>query len=191
MNPISLPSSSAEFSLGKVILWIPDRSWSDLSDLSDLFWYNPYNPPGFQLLIFSTFIHLHLSFIFIALNILESLNFGGNETMLPPVPNPSDFGITSDYGFLPPELPLEILPDTYYAKWENIIGNLHHLILSKRLQSVVDRLPILSVTHLQTDAEWRRAYVILVFILHGYVWGGNTPTEVPAHPPYWSPSKKK
>ncbi|KAF7529119.1 hypothetical protein PCG10_008891 [Penicillium crustosum] len=97
--------------------------------------------------------------------------------MLPPVPNPSDFGITSDYGFLPPELPLEILPDTYYAKWENIIGNLHHLILSKRLQSVVDRLPILSVTHLQTDAEWRRAYVILVFILHGYVWGGNTPTE--------------
>lgn len=102
--------------------------------------------------------------------------------MLPPVPNPSEFGITPDYGFLSPELPLEILPDTYYAKWENIIGNLHPLILSKRLQSAVDHLPILSVAHLQTDAEWRRAYVILVFILHGYVWGGNSPTEVPAHP---------
>lgn len=98
--------------------------------------------------------------------------------MLPPVPNPSEFGITPDYGFLSPELPLEVLPDPYYAEWENIIRNLHPLILSKRLQSVVHHLPILSVTHLQTDPEWRRAYVILVFILHGYVWGGNSPTEV-------------
>lgn len=106
--------------------------------------------------------------------------------MLPPVPNPSEFGITPDYGFLSPELPLEVLPDPYYAKWENIIGNLHPLILSKRLQSAVDHLPLLSVTHLQTDAEWRRAYVILVFILHGYVWGGNSPTEVS----YWSLQKR-
>lgn len=102
--------------------------------------------------------------------------------MLPPVPNPAEFGITSDYGFLSPELPLEVLPDPYYAEWEMIIGNLHPLILSKRLHSIVDHLPILSVEHLQTEAEWRRAYVILVFILHGYVWGGSSPTEVPAHP---------
>ncbi|KGO73715.1 Indoleamine 2,3-dioxygenase [Penicillium italicum] len=97
--------------------------------------------------------------------------------MLPPVPNPAEFGITSDYGFLSPELPLEVLPDPYYAEWEMIIGNLHPLILSKRLHSIVDNLPTLSVTHLQTEAEWRRAYVILVFILHGYVWGGDSPTE--------------
>jgi indoleamine 2,3-dioxygenase len=102
--------------------------------------------------------------------------------MLPPVPNPAEFGITSDYGFLSPELPLEVLPDPYYAEWEMIIGNLQPLLLSKRLRSIVDQLPILSVTHLRTDAEWRRAYVILVFILHGYVWGGDSPTEVPAHP---------
>jgi indoleamine 2,3-dioxygenase len=62
------------------------------------------------------------------------------------------------------------------------MGWLQPLLLSKRLRSIVDQLPILSVTHLQTDAEWRRAYVILVFILHGYVWGGDSPTEVPAHP---------
>ena len=102
--------------------------------------------------------------------------------MLPPVPNPTEFGIPSDYVFLSPELPLEVLPDPYYAEWEMIIGNLQPLLLSKRLRSIVDQLPILSVTHLQTDAEWRRAYVILVFILHGYVWGGDSPTEVPAHP---------
>jgi indoleamine 2,3-dioxygenase len=98
--------------------------------------------------------------------------------MLPPVPNPSDYGITSDYGFLSPELPLEVLPDPYYAKWESIAHNLQALILSKRLRTMVESLPILSTSHLQTDVEWRRAYVVLVFMLHGYVWSGNRPAEV-------------
>lgn len=98
--------------------------------------------------------------------------------MLPPVPSPADYGITPDYGFLAPELPLEMLPDPYYAKWETIVQNLQALILSKNLRVVVDRLPILSTSHLQTDAEWRRAYVVLVFILHSYVWSGKCPTEV-------------
>lgn len=98
--------------------------------------------------------------------------------MLPPVPSPADYGITPGYGFLSAELPLEVLPDPYYAKWETIVQNLQALILSKSLRPMVDRLPILSTSHLQTDAEWRRAYVVLVFILHGYVWSGNCPTEV-------------
>ncbi|KAJ5561265.1 hypothetical protein N7535_004268 [Penicillium sp. DV-2018c] len=97
--------------------------------------------------------------------------------MLPPVPDAADFGITPDYGFLPPELPLQVLPDPYYAKWESILANLHALILSKRLRLMVDHLPILSTSKLRTDAEWRRAYVALVFILHGYVWGGDRPAE--------------
>lgn len=99
--------------------------------------------------------------------------------MLPPVPSPAEYGITPEYGFLSPELPLEILPDPYYAKWEKIVQNLQALILSKGLRLMVERLPILSTSHLQSDAEWRRAYVVLVFILHGYVWSGNYPEEVP------------
>jgi indoleamine 2,3-dioxygenase len=98
--------------------------------------------------------------------------------MLPPIPNAADFGITPDCGFLPAELPLQVLPDPYYAKWESILANLHALILSKRLRVMVDHLPILSTSNLRTEAEWRRAYVVLVFILHGYVWVGDRPAEV-------------
>ncbi|KAJ5593971.1 uncharacterized protein N7459_000179 [Penicillium hispanicum] len=97
--------------------------------------------------------------------------------MLPPVPSPADYGISPEHGFLSPEPPLEVLPDPYYAKWEAIAANLQPLLLSKRARGLIDRLPILSTAKLQTDAEWRRAYVVLVFILHGYVWGGDRPAE--------------
>lgn len=98
--------------------------------------------------------------------------------MLPPVPSPADYGISPDHGFLSPDAPLEVLPDPYYAKWEAIAANLQPLLLSKRIRAVVARLPILSTAHLATDAEWRRAYVVLVFMLHGHVWGGDRPAEV-------------
>lgn len=98
--------------------------------------------------------------------------------MLPPVPNLADYGISPERGFLPSEPPLEILPDPYYTKWEAIVSNLQALLLSRRIRQTVDRLPILSTAYLRTECEWRRAYVILVFILHGYVWGGNKPAEV-------------
>lgn len=103
--------------------------------------------------------------------------------MLPPVPSPLDYGISPENGFLSPEPPLEVLPDPYYAKWEAIAANLQPLLLSKRVRGIVDRLPVLSTEYLRTDAEWRRAYVVLVFILHGYVWGGDRPAEVstPSH----------
>ncbi|KAJ5153511.1 Indoleamine 2-3-dioxygenase [Penicillium canariense] len=97
--------------------------------------------------------------------------------MLPPVPSPAAYGISPDQGFLPPEPPLETLPDLFYAKWEEIAANLQPLLLSRRIRAVVDRMPLLSTVHLHTDAEWRRAYVVLVFILHGYVWGGDRPAE--------------
>jgi indoleamine 2,3-dioxygenase len=98
--------------------------------------------------------------------------------MLPPVPSLAAYGISPEQGFLSPEPPLECLPDLYYAKWEAVVANLQPLLLSKRIRPVVDRLPILSTEHLHTDAEWRRAYVVLVFMLHSYVWGGDRPAEV-------------
>ncbi|OGM47649.1 indoleamine 2 [Aspergillus bombycis] len=39
-------------------------------------------------------------------------------------------------------------------------------------------MPILSVLHLQTEPEWRRAYVLLTFMLHGYIWGCPNPVEI-------------
>ena len=98
--------------------------------------------------------------------------------MIPPIPTLQDYGISPSHGFLPMELPLDVLPDPYYGRWEAIASNLQALILSKRLRGVIDRLPILSTVHLQHPAEWRRAYSILSFMTHAYIWGGDRPEEV-------------
>ncbi|KAK8215408.1 Indoleamine 2,3-dioxygenase [Zalaria obscura] len=97
--------------------------------------------------------------------------------MLPSIPQLSDYDVSKDYGFLPQEPPLESLPQAYYRPWENVARNLQGLILTKRIRGVVDNLPILSTTYLETDAEWRRAYMVLAFISHAYVWGGDRPAE--------------
>lgn len=98
--------------------------------------------------------------------------------MLAPIPALADYGISPDHGFLPSEPPLEALPDPYYAKWEWIASNLESLQHSGRMRDVVNRLPILQTKYLHSEDEWRRAYVVLTFMLHGYVWGGKTPEEV-------------
>lgn len=98
--------------------------------------------------------------------------------MIPAVPKLGDYGISPQYGFLPMELPLEVLPDTYYNRWEAIVANLQALLLSKRLKGVIHQLPVLSTSRLQHPAEWRRAYVLLSFMTHAYIWGGDKPEEV-------------
>ncbi|KAI1404257.1 Indoleamine 2,3-dioxygenase [Hypoxylon fuscum] len=97
--------------------------------------------------------------------------------MRPPIPVLSDYGISPNHGFLPDVLPLTRLPDPYYNKWESVGANLQNLILSKRLRGVIDRLPVLSTIGLEHDAEWRRAYMLLTFFAHGYIWGGDTPCD--------------
>lgn len=97
--------------------------------------------------------------------------------MLPPVPALADYGISPTHGFLPDVLPLSRLPDPYYNKWEAIVANLQALVLSRRLRGVVDRLPVLSTIGLEHDAEWRRAYSLLGFMAHAYIWGGDKPSD--------------
>lgn len=97
--------------------------------------------------------------------------------MLPPIPALSDYGISPNHGFLPDVLPLTRLPDPYYNKWESIAANLQALLLSKRLRGVIDRLPVLSTIGLEHDSEWRRAYSLLCFMAHAYIWGGDIPSE--------------
>lgn len=69
------------------------------------------------------------------------------------------------------------MPDPVYEKWEKIVANLQSLLLSKRLRTVIDKLPIIPATHLYTESEWRRAYTVLIFLAHGYIWGGDKPAE--------------
>ncbi len=98
--------------------------------------------------------------------------------MIPPAPILEEYGISPRYGFLPMELPLEVLPNPYYSRWEAVASNLHALILSRRLRGVIRVLPILSTSRLQHPAEWRRAYMLLAFMTHAYIWGGDRPEEV-------------
>ncbi|KAA6407755.1 MAG: indoleamine 2 [Lasallia pustulata] len=97
--------------------------------------------------------------------------------MIPPIPLLDDYELSPHYGFLPMELPLEVLPDPYYNRWEAVTRNLQALLLSGRLRGVVDRLPVLLTSRLQHAAEWRRAYHILAFVAHAYIWGGDKPAE--------------
>ena len=98
--------------------------------------------------------------------------------MIPPLPLLDEYGISPEYGFLPRELPLDLLPDPYYNRWETVVANMQALLLSKRLRGIVDSSPVLSTSRLQHPAEWRRAYMLLAFTMHAYIWGGDKPEEV-------------
>lgn len=98
--------------------------------------------------------------------------------MIPPLPRLADYDISPQYGFLPSSIPLDVLPDAYYQPWETIARNLQSLILSKRLRRVVEALPVLDTDLLLTEAEWRRAYSLLGFVAHAYIWGGERPADV-------------
>jgi len=56
--------------------------------------------------------------------------------------------------------------------------NLPSYLEVRTLRDHIDRLPTLSLDHLKTEAEQRRAYLILTFFVHAYVWGGDVPAEV-------------
>jgi len=89
-----------------------------------------------------------------------------------------DYGVSFQKGFLPSEEPLKVLPSSYYQPWETIIQEIPKLIRTFELRQEVDRLPVLSTEYLETEREWQRAYVILCFMTHGYIWGGERPSEV-------------
>lgn len=84
----------------------------------------------------------------------------------------------SDNGFLPPSLPLARLPDPYYAPWETIIVRLPALLRDNDLRNEVSKLATLSTDRLTTEGEWRRAYLILAFLTHGYIWGEDKAVDV-------------
>jgi len=93
----------------------------------------------------------------------------------------AEFGVSPRHGFLPEELPLRRLSDPYYASWEDIIEQLPSLLKRKTLRSHVDQLSVLSTSHLMSLREWQRAYQVLSFLTHGYIWNsaeGGGPSEV-------------
>ncbi|UKZ78667.1 hypothetical protein TrVFT333_006413 [Trichoderma virens FT-333] len=92
------------------------------------------------------------------------------------VPPLSAYGLSKDCGFLS-SAPVPALADPYYAEWESILARLQPLLQNGGLRAAVDDLPILSTLLLQTELQWKRAYLLLVSMLQGYVWSGAEPSE--------------
>ena len=87
----------------------------------------------------------------------------------------------SKKGFLPARTPLDRLPDPLYRPWEDILPQLPDLLERGELHRSVEKLDILSTQGLRTEDQWRRAYVVLSFLAHAYIWGGEKASEVRAH----------
>uniref|UniRef100_A0A8C6UR20 Indoleamine 2,3-dioxygenase 1 n=1 Tax=Neogobius melanostomus TaxID=47308 RepID=A0A8C6UR20_9GOBI len=95
--------------------------------------------------------------------------------------------LPSDLSDLPRWLPFTILflllqtklPD-YYEVWMDIACNLTHLIESRTLRDVVQKMPELSLHHLHSHRELRLAHLALGVITMGYVWqeGQMAPAQV-------------
>lgn len=94
------------------------------------------------------------------------------------VPDPEAYGVSWKNGFLPSEPPLQRLPNPYFEPWERLAQRLPAFILSRRIRTEIDRLPILETEKLETEAEWQRACTILGFFTHSYIWAGEVPKEV-------------
>ncbi|TVY13555.1 Indoleamine 2,3-dioxygenase [Lachnellula arida] len=86
------------------------------------------------------------------------------------------FGVSQN-GFLPEELPLQRLSDPYYEAWETIIRELPTLLKTKSFRGKADKLEVLSTLRLTAMREWQRAYLVLAFFTHSYIWEAGGPSE--------------
>lgn len=103
--------------------------------------------------------------------------------------NLEDYAISPDHGFLPRGLPLQQLPSSYYAPWENLAAQLPSLIQTGQIRPLVENLPVLKTSLLESEPEWRRAYSVLGLITHAYIWGGEKPQDVSKITPPVQPFK--
>ncbi|PCG98105.1 Indoleamine 2,3-dioxygenase [Penicillium occitanis (nom. inval.)] len=98
----------------------------------------------------------------------------------PPIPL-EEFRVSYETGFLPinihsnKKLPLHRLSNPHFSPWEDVISDLPQLIQTGEIRQKVLDLPVLSVENLDAndEAEWQRAYLVLAFLTHAYIWGGE------------------
>lgn len=86
----------------------------------------------------------------------------------------SNYDISEKTGFLP-ENPLRKLPGACFHEWEELANQLPQFIREKRVKKEVDLLPKFDEHTLTSEAEWRRAYVLLSFIGQAYIWMEGNP----------------
>lgn len=81
------------------------------------------------------------------------------------------FGLSADRGFLPNQDPLRSLTAAEFSAWEHVATNLPKYLAGLSVRKTVNALPEFPVALLSSDAEIRRAMVVLSFIGHAYVFG--------------------
>lgn len=86
----------------------------------------------------------------------------------------SKYGISPTLGFLSPDQPPTSFTSPYYGEWDTLASQLSKLQKSQKLVTKIQQLPILDSCHLEAEPEYRRAYVVLGFLIHAYVWGGSS-----------------
>jgi len=79
------------------------------------------------------------------------------------------YNISASRGFLPLTDPIASLPSSFQA-WEVVAAYLPDLIRSKTVREEVERLPAFPTDDLSSEAEWWRAFCLLTFVSHSYVW---------------------
>jgi indoleamine 2,3-dioxygenase len=86
-------------------------------------------------------------------------------------------GIDRDRGFLPLQDPLQRLPSPF-DPWESLARSLPKQFASDHLRRSIQELPPFPLSDLRTDRERERAMVLLSYLGHAYVWGGQKPASV-------------
>lgn len=81
-------------------------------------------------------------------------------------------------GFLPADAPLIRLPVPYYEPWESLVASLPQLIRTEQIRARIEELIVLDTQRLIVEPQWQRAYVVLGFLAHAYIWGGEVPAQV-------------
>lgn len=89
----------------------------------------------------------------------------------------SKFLVHPETGFLPSQYPVTRLADDYYKPWEDLASNLPAILLAKSIRKLVDKIPVLSTDRLGAVENVRRAYQVLGFLAHAYVWGTDDPVS--------------
>lgn len=89
------------------------------------------------------------------------------------------FDVDVNHGFLPAEDPLQRLPYARYHVWEDLADDLPKLLGARlgQARAALEQLPVLSTDKLCTDADLRRAHLLLCLFAHAYIWGGHTPKD--------------
>src|SRR5579864_8865102 len=87
------------------------------------------------------------------------------------------FEISHERGFLPFHDPLKRLPSIFDA-WESVAKALPKLLVSDEFRRTIGDLPPFPTAAISDGRERERAMVLLSYLGHAYVWGGDQPATI-------------